>query len=72
MDKRKYITETDILEKNSRIDIILDTLELIMDKDIALAKAINIVSNSWNLEEEKVIRLMPDIIIERIETGAVD
>lgn len=50
MDKRKYITETDILDKNSRIDIIVEALELIMDKDIAPAKAVNVVAESWGIE----------------------
>lgn len=30
MDKRKYITETDILDKDARIDLIMDILDLIM------------------------------------------
>lgn len=72
MDNRKYITEDDILDKNSRIDIILESLELIMDKDIAPGKAIDIISENWNIEKYKVLRLMPDIIIEQINAGVLD
>ncbi len=72
MDNRKYITEDDILDKNSRIDIILESLELILEKDVAPAEAINIISKRWSLEKDKILRLMPDIILERIVTGAVE
>lgn len=72
MDNRKYITEVDILYKNSRIDIILEALELIMNKDIASAEAINIISERWSLEKDKILRLMTDIIIGQINAGVLD
>lgn len=50
MDKRKYITETDILDKESRINLIMDMLDLIMKEHMPTV-AVNKISLSNNIKK---------------------
>lgn len=72
MDKRKYITETDILDKESRINLIMDMLDLIMKEHIELTVAVNKISLSNNIKKEYLIRLLPDVIAEKVKVGLIE
>lgn len=72
MDKRKYITETDILDKESRIDLIMDMLDLIMKEHIAPTVAVDEISLSNNIKKEYLIRLLPDVIAEKVKVGLIE
>ncbi|WP_302570427.1 hypothetical protein [uncultured Clostridium sp.] len=72
MAKRKYITETDILDKESRINLIMDMLDLIMKEHIALTVAVNKISLSNNIKKEYLIRLLPDVIAEKVKVGLIE
>lgn len=50
MDKRKYITETDILDKESRINLIMDMLDLIMKEHMPTV-TVNKISLSNNIKK---------------------
>lgn len=72
MDKRKYITETDILDKDARIDLIMDMLDLIMKDHIEPAIVVNEISLSNNIKKEYLIRLLPDVIAEKVKVGLIE
>lgn len=72
MDKRKYITETDILDKESRINLIMDMLDLIMKEHIEPILAVNEISLSNNIKKEYLIRLLPDVIAEKVKVGLIE
>lgn len=72
MDKRKYITETDILDKDARIDLIMDILDLIMKDYIEPAIVVNEISLSNNIKKEYLIRLLPDVIAEKVKVGLIE
>lgn len=72
MDKRKYITETDILDKESRINLIMDMLDLIMKEHIEPTVAVNKISLSNNIKKEYLIRLLPDVIAEKVKVGLIE
>lgn len=65
-DQRKYITEDDILDKETRIDLIIDMLELIDEDKFQPKRAVQYMSRLKGIEEEKLIRLLPDIIQQQI------
>ncbi|WP_302579350.1 hypothetical protein [Clostridium saudiense] len=71
MDKRKYITETDILDKESRINLIMDMLDLIMKEHMPTV-AVNKISLSNNIKKEYLIRLLPDVIAEKVKVGLIE
>ena len=66
-DQRKYITETDIFDKDTRIDLIMDILDLIIKKDYDAKASVKQISSIRGIKEELLIRLLPntlqDIII---------
>lgn len=72
MDKRKYITETDILDKESRINLIMDMLDLIMKEHIEPTVAVNKIFLSNNIKKEYLIRLLPDVIAEKVKVGLIE
>ncbi|MCE9654212.1 hypothetical protein LPC13_02850 [Clostridium celatum] len=72
MDKRKYITETDILDKETRIDLIMDMLDLIMKDHIEPAIVVEKISLSNNIKKEYLIRLLPDVIAEKVKVGLIE
>lgn len=72
MDKRKYITETDILDKDARIDLIMDILDLIMKDYIEPAIVVNEISLSNNIKKEYLIRLLPDVIAQKVKVGLIE
>ena len=51
MDKRKYITEIDILDKDARIDLIMDVLDLIMKDHIEATVVVEKISLSNNIKK---------------------
>jgi hypothetical protein len=65
-DQRKYITEDDILDKETRIDLIIDMLDLIDEDKFEPKKAVQYVSKLKGIQEDKLIRLLPDIIQKQI------
>lgn len=65
-DKRKYITEKDIFDKETRIDLIIDMLELIDKDKFEPKRAVQYMSRLKGIEEEKLIRLLPDVIKKQI------
>lgn len=65
MDKRKYITETDILDKETRID-------LIMKDHIEPAIVVEKIALSNSIEKEKLIRLLPNVIAEKVKVGLIE
>lgn len=65
-DKRKYITEDDILDKEARIDLIIDMLDLIDKDKFEPKRAVKYMSKLKGVEEEKLVRLLPDIIQNQI------
>ena len=71
MAKRKYITETDILDKESRINLIMDMLDLIMKEHMPTV-AVNKISLSNNIKKEYLIRLLPDVIAEKVKVGLIE
>lgn len=72
MDKRKYITETDILDKETRIDLIMDMLDLIIKDHIDQAIVFNEISLSNNIKKEYLIRLLPYVIAEKVKVGLIE
>ncbi|MFT5874696.1 MAG: hypothetical protein ACI8WT_003667 [Clostridium sp.] len=65
-DQRKYITEDDILNKETRIDLIIDMLDLIDEDKFEPKKAVQYMSKLKVIEEGKLIRLLPNIIQKQI------
>lgn len=72
MDKRKYITETDILDKDARIDLIMDILDFIMKDYIEPAILVSEISLSNNIKKEYLIRLLPDVIAQKVKVGLIE
>ena len=72
MDKRKFITETAILDKESRVNLIMDILDLIMKEHIEPILAVNEISLSNNIKKEYLIRLLPDVIAEKVKVGLIE
>ena len=63
MDKRKYITEIDILDKDARIDLIMDVLDLIMKDHIEATVVV---------EKIYLIRSLPDVIAQKVKVGLIE
>lgn len=72
MDKRKFITETAILDKESRVNLIMDILDLIVEEHIETTVAVNKISLSNNVKKEYLIRLLPDVIAEKVKVGLIE
>ena len=72
MDKRKYITETDILDKDAIIDLIMDILDFIMKDYIEPAILVSEISLSNNIKKEYLIRLLPDVIAQKVKVGLIE
>lgn len=72
MDKRKYITETDILDKDARIDLIMDILDFIMKDYIEPAILVSEISLSNNIKKEYLIRLLLDVIAQKVKVGLIE
>lgn len=72
MDKRKYITEIDILDKDARIDLIMDVLDLIMKDHIEATVVVEKISLSNNIKKEYLIRSLPDVIAQKVKVGLID
>lgn len=66
-DERKYITETDIFDKETRIDLIIDILDLIQFGYYKPKSAVQNIAILKGIEEELLIKLLPDAIQEQIE-----
>ncbi len=72
MDKRKYITEIDILDKDARIDLIMDVLDLIMKDHIEATVVVEKISLSNNIKKEYLIRSLPDVIAQKVKVGLIE
>lgn len=72
MDKRKYITEIDILYKDARIDLIMDVLDLIMKDHIEATVVVEKISLSNNIKKEYLIRSLPDVIAQKVKVGLIE
>lgn len=72
MDKRKYITQTDILDKESRINLIMDMLDLIMKEHIQPDIIVEKIALSNNIEKEELIKLLPDVIAEKVKVSLLE
>ena len=72
MDKRKYITDIDILDKDARIDLIMDVLDLIMKDHIEATVVVEKISLSNNIKKEYLIRSLPDVIAQKVKVGLIE
>lgn len=66
-DKRKYLTVLDIFDKETRIDLIMDMLDLIDFDNLKPIIAVKYIAKVKGIEEEKLIRLLPDVIQQQIQ-----
>ena len=60
------------LDKETRIDLIMDMLDLIMKEHIAPTVAVDEISLSNNIKKEYLIRLLPDVIAEKVKVGLIE
>lgn len=65
-DQGKYITEADIFDKETRIDLIMDILDLIIKKDFEARASVKYISSTRDIKEELLIRLLPNTLQDTI------